>query len=356
MAINRRKTVGIDFTGNYQLTANASADYLVQTPTGIYYSFYIDINYDPVWRKSTDRGMTWGSATAFKNCTCYGMAVWADWWSGITATAYIHVVYYESDADDVFYRYLDTATDGFGTERTVFSGSSAASGGSISITRARGGNLICMACIDAGAEYDTVKSTDLFVNKTSINEAFEGATQDMAVLAPGWAADNQDVMCFYWDVSADELSVKYYDDSGDSWSEQSLATSMVEKVGSVPSVAVDTANSQNLVAAWSGVDTANADLRIWKVTEAANRFTSGCCFITFNEVRMIILICCFDLPNFLPVSLNVIPIPNLNHIISLLISFNGSVIISNIFFISPEYNSSETIFLSISAISESQNR
>lgn len=254
-----------------------NTNYVVQTPAGVLYLFYISYgttNYgDAVYCKSTDYGRTWGSEVVIKAMTGTHIAVWADWWSGITATAYIHIAYIDSDSDDTFYRYLDTATDSLGTERTVFAGSSTANGGTLSITRARGGNLICATCIDAGAEYDTVKSADLFVNKTSIAEVFEGATYDTVSLVPNPdSADNQDILAFFWDSSADEISLKKYDDSANSWSESSLATGMVD-VGSFLAkdygVALDLTNNNVLFAAWSAHDTANADLRIWSVDDSA---------------------------------------------------------------------------------------
>ena len=268
--INRIDTILA--TGQNSNAINDGTCYAVEIPNGSLYIFYVDANSDPVFKKSTDYGASWGAATQLKACTCTQIAVWYDGWSGITATSYIHVVYTDTGTNDTFYRYVDTAnSDTLGTERTVYAGSSAADAGTLSITRARGGNLICATCIDAGAEYDTVKSTDYFVNKTSIAEALEGATTDKIIMMPGWAADNQDVMAFFWDASANEVSVKFYDDSGDAWSETVLGTSMVEVAVYNPqfAAAVDTTNSQNVIVAWNGADAANADLRCWKVTEAA---------------------------------------------------------------------------------------
>jgi hypothetical protein len=77
-------------------------------------------------------------------------------------------------------------------------------------------------------------------------------------------------MCFFWDFSANEISRKLYDDSANSWAESSISGSMTE-LGNYRNfaAAVDLTNSQNILVAWSGVDTGNADLRCWKVTEGA---------------------------------------------------------------------------------------
>jgi len=131
--------------------------------------------------------------------------------------------------------------------------------------------------IDAGAEGGFFRLPNANVPNGAWDAAratvYEGATQDQVILVPGWAADNQDMMCFFWDASADEISRKVYDDSLDSWAETSIAGSMVDQASTTAfphyAAAVDITNSRNLLVAWSAVDTANADLRCWHITEAA---------------------------------------------------------------------------------------
>jgi hypothetical protein len=168
---------------------------------------------------------------------------------------------------------VDTASsDALSTQTVVFAGVSRADGGSISITRARGGNLVVAGSIDAGAEDGAWESTDVGATWASaIADPSEASTLDEYLLLPGWNADNQDVQLIFWDSSATELSVKRYDNSANSWTETVIATGMNDEnpIFSYPHVSafVDVANSQNVVAAWSDVDTANSDLRIWKITD-----------------------------------------------------------------------------------------
>jgi hypothetical protein len=259
-------TVDVNFT-------SAGTNYIVQTAAGTLYYFYIDGASDVVYRKSIDGGLNWSAATVVFTGTATQLSVWYDRWSGISGDL-IHVAYSDSGIDDVLYRNLDTSSDTLSSQTTVAAGTSTAGGGGISICRSRGGNLLCALDIDNGTERGVVKSTDVGATwPTVIADPYEGAAGDMLILLPGWAADNQDMMALFWDASANEISRKLYDDSANSWSETSIAASMTDVApnNSWPhfAAAVDLANSRNVLVAWSGVDTANADLRCWTVTEGA---------------------------------------------------------------------------------------
>jgi hypothetical protein len=259
-----------------ETSTGGGSGYLVQTPDGVLYNVYISVNsQDVVFRKSTD-GIYWTAETIVGAATNVQLSVWYDRWSGIAAGK-IHCAYVDSTADDVLYRSIDTeSADALSTETVIFAGASTAgTTNSLSIARARGGNLGCFFDIDGGTEDGFAKSTDVgatWTGQPTTADPSEGAA-DYAILLPGWAADNQDFMMFFWDGSADEISRKLYDDSANTWSETSIATSMVDVAPSscFPQFAatVDIANSRNLLVAWSARDLANADLRCWHITESA---------------------------------------------------------------------------------------
>ena len=254
--------------------SGSGTNYLVETPAGVLYCVYI-IGNTVAFKKSTTNGLSWSTATTIYTGPITQLSIWYDRWSDISA-GLIHCVYAESTTDEVFYRSINTeSSDALGTQTTVFSGASTATGCAISVTRARGGNIYCLLSIDAGAENEWAKSTDTGATWTYPTDtgSFEAATNDAWILLPGWAADNQDIMCFFWDTSANEISRKLWDDSAGAWSETSIAASMTKPAGSSSfpnfAAAVDITNSQNLLVAWSANDTLNADLRCWKVTESA---------------------------------------------------------------------------------------
>lgn len=255
----------------------AATSYVVKTNAqGLYY-VYVDTNNDVVFKKSTDGGIEWSAFTVIFAGTVTYLSVWYDRWSNIAA-GLIHIAYTESGGSDTLYRTINVENaDALSTETTIFAGASQATGGSLSITRSRGGNVYCRTCIDAGVEGGFFRLLNANVPNgawdaaRTVNETL--ATTDQMILVPGWAADTNDIFGFFWDASAEEISRQNYDDSANSWAETSIATSMTDQLASTAfphyAASVDITNSRNLLVAWSNVDTLNADLRCWYVTDAA---------------------------------------------------------------------------------------
>lgn len=265
-----RVEVGV-LTANSRAYTGGGSQYMVQTPAGALYCFAIEAANDVYYRKSTDGGITWGVPVAVFAGTAVQLAVWYDEWSGV-AGGKIRMAYAESGGSDVLYRDLDVDTDTLGTQTTIFAGASVAGTQcALSIVTTRGGNLICVYNIDAGAEDGAAESNDGGATWTGTIADPTEAAVDMWILAPGWNADTQDAMLFFWDVSADEISVKRYDDSANTWTETSISAGMVENAQSSAyphfAVAVDYANNRNVIIAWNGVDAANADLKCWAVDD-----------------------------------------------------------------------------------------
>ena len=263
-------------SGLLQFTGGGS-QYIVQTPAGVLYLVYGDTASDLAFKKSTDGGLSWSVPTVIFAGTIVSFSVWYDRWSNISA-GLIHLAYTESGGSDTLYRTINTeSSDALSTQTTIFAGTSSAGNGNLSICRARGGNVYCRTCIDAGAEGGFFRLPTANVPNgawdaaRTINEAL--ATQDMMLLLPGWAADNQDMMGIFWDVSNNEVSRQLYDDSANTWAETSISTGMVELAAATayPNFAafVDITNSQNVLIAWNAVDAANQDLLCWTVTESA---------------------------------------------------------------------------------------
>jgi hypothetical protein len=250
------RPANVTFTG-------AGTNYVVKTPSGVIYLVYIDPNNDVVFTKSTDGGFTWSTASSVSGAaTAIQLSVWYDRWSNISA-GLIHCAWVDSGSDDVLYRTINTeSADALSSAATViFAGATTAAGCSLSITRARGGNVCCAFNIDDGTESGFKKLANADVPDGSWSAALDTVylatpSTDQVILMPGWAADNQDIMAFYWDATASEIFRFLYDDSGDAWDAgTSISSGMtLPAVGtSFPSFAAcpDITNSQNLFIAWT---------------------------------------------------------------------------------------------------------
>jgi hypothetical protein len=273
--IRKDVTMASSISSNYN---GAGSNYIVHANNGSVYVVYINTASDIVYKKSNDGGLNWTVNIVVFAGSATQVSVWYDRWSGL-ATDLIHIAYTESATDDTLYRTINTASsDALSTQTVIFGGASTATGNFLSITRAVGGNVYCRTQIDAGVEGGFYRLPNANVPSgawdaaRTINEA--NATLDQIHLAPDLtAADNQDIIAIFWDASENEISRQLYDDSGDSWSETSIATSMTELATTSAytnlNIAMDLTNSQIIMAAWSAIDAANADLRCWTITNSA---------------------------------------------------------------------------------------
>lgn len=252
--------------------------YTIQTPTGVLYEVSIDAALDVVYSKSTDGGLTWATPVVVFAGSVTNVSVWYDRWSNIAA-GLIHCAYTESATDDTLYRTINTeSSDALSTQTVIFAGVSTAAGGMLSIARAVGGNVYCRTVIDAGAEGGFFRLPNANVPNgawnaaRTINEAL--ATQDQGILVPNLNnADTQDMLLIFWDASANQISRQNYDDSANSWAETIFTGTFTDSAASSGfphfAAAVDLTNAQIIVVAWNAIDTLNADLTCWTVTESA---------------------------------------------------------------------------------------
>lgn len=272
MPIKTSIHLGVTSSVNVRLTSQSC--YPVITHDGKIYVFIVSaLNGDVHYIKSSDGGKTWGIPVSMIVGVVLAVSVWYDRWTPGNSGDLIHMVCTDSSVpSDVFYRNVNASSDVLSTpQTTVLVGVSVVDGVGqcISITRAIGGNLYVAVDIDGGTENVFARSVDVGLNWTARTDMHEASSADFYLLAPGFAADTQDIICLFWDRSADEISRKIYDDSANTWAETSIATSMVDSATFVPNFAmtIDDLNNKILMVAWSATDLVNSDLRFFTIDE-----------------------------------------------------------------------------------------
>ena len=242
---------------------SASTLYLIAVGSGVQY------------QKSTDNGLTWTLPIGITSgdTTQHAVGVWFDkWTSGGTGTR-IHIAHVGVVTNDVHYNYLDTADDSQGSDVVVQAGTSATSAAQVSICKTRGGNLLLAANIDTGAEIFFRKSVDNGVNWTTPAGSPLEAANDIFIMLPANVSDNQDAWCIFWDISADEITLKTFDDSAGTWSENGISGATLTEVSPATanpqlSAVIRHSDGHALVAVWNSRDVATADLKTWDITDS----------------------------------------------------------------------------------------
>jgi hypothetical protein len=258
-------------------TRTGQSDYpLILADGTIYKIFGSTSDRDLFWAKSADDGLTWSDPVLFFSGTFEAITTWYDKWTpGNTGTLF-HVAWLDTTNDIVLYRALDTADDSMGTQTTILDVTSTAAGAGqcLSITRAIGGNLYCLFDTDGGVEDGFYRSTDIGATWGARDNTGGSEDGDYFFLLPNpTSADTNDILCIFWDRSADELTRKNIDDSANTFaSETSIAGTMLDvaHTSCSPQFAVTLSDALNLgfLVAWSARDTANADLRFWTFDES----------------------------------------------------------------------------------------
>lgn len=185
-----------------------------------------------VYKKTTDGGATWGAAVSVSGTTVpVAFDIYYRGWDGTTTDSKIYIVYASNASGIVAFNTLDTSTDTVGSPVTIGTVTVSTTVGSLGIVVSRSaGTIIVFSEHNVNTTATQWKSTDGGANwnPTTGNMAeLQGAAAsntDQAWAFPDRStADPDDVCCIYFDDSANELSIKQYDMSGDSVAETSIS-------------------------------------------------------------------------------------------------------------------------------------
>ncbi len=248
------------------------------------YDIYLNATADLVYKKTADGGGTWGAAqviVAAASCNAWMFDCWADWQTDGDAGTKVHIVYVSADTGEIRYVYLDTSDDSVGGDdlietcqgNGIFNAQSGQYGTCVvSITKTRGGNLaVAIKYKDSlNAEFNSFYTSPDADTWTSKASPFDDDT-DQCMLFPGNEADNQDVWGAYWDAPGDEILLATFDNSGNSWSKQSVSGGMVERNNNKQwDGAIRLSDGHLILAAWNLWNNVAADLMVWDINGAGS--------------------------------------------------------------------------------------
>ena len=254
---------------------------LVYATDLIGYMFYIDQDGVFGYSKTTDGGATWGAQVNVDSgaaTTVLAFDVWFEQWTpGDTGTK-IHCWWFDTTADDVIWRTLDTNGDTLGTQRVVFAGATSVVGRGVFVsgTKTVSGYLYVAYDIDAGAERGLQRSTDSGTNwSANLSTTFVEATLDTCFLYPAsGTGDNNDCWALYYDASATALTLKLWDSSAASATESSTIQTHTD--GNVDLTgqfgfagAIRPSDGHLIVAAHSLRDNASTTLQVFDCTDTS---------------------------------------------------------------------------------------
>ncbi len=266
--INDSSSVNVAYDGRQTVKVSAS----------VHYYFYKAVaGKDVKYVKSSDGGATWGSPVTIASATNFiGVpTVWYDKWTPGQTGNLIHVAYARDGVDGMYHRSLLTTTDALSSEGSIDTGVVSGTKDRATMAKSRGGNLYC--AYDAGSTArGFARSTDNGLNWTAKADPWSGegtGDGERMLLFPGNESDQDDMWLVWWDDDAQEISLKTYDDSGNSFSEATIDTSMdPDQFAVFQSMSGAIRHSDNHLILVAHSDDANAahDFKVYDINGAAS--------------------------------------------------------------------------------------
>lgn len=267
--------------GFYRKTANR---YVVWVNPSTCYVFYVDnVDLDLEYRKTINGGLTWtagGTPIKVRIGAVTRVDVWYDKWTPGDSGTIIHIVSQDSIASTIQYISLDTSDDSLTVAVTIAltatTNGNNRNDAAIGITKARGNGFLYTqwwaTSTGVGSfPHAFFQSDDGGATWTEKADGADGDPPDGIQLLPGNEADSDDIWMIYWDRSAEEISLKVFDFSGDSWSETLISAGMIDNVSFMGMMAsIRHSDNHAILVAFNEFDVATADLKAWDIGSSAS--------------------------------------------------------------------------------------
>jgi hypothetical protein len=244
------------------------------------YIFYIDATSDDVaYRKTTDGGVSWGSAQSIStDRNFHNVAIWYDMWTPGGTSTRVHIVAFGDSDDSVVYRWLDTDDDSLRSSWVTLydSGSYTPPDGGVSITNSTDGNLFALGFGDNPAVH---KSTDNGDTWTDITPSYHfDDVNDHAQLLP---LSDGDILCIYHDVGTYWAKSFVYDEGTDTWDSSAINIEIWWATADANwGAVVDKSTGDIYLAANERPESADYDLKTYIYSDSSRSWTAKTDIIT----------------------------------------------------------------------------
>lgn len=235
-------------------------------------------SYDVEYSRTANAGSSWAESNLISGETfgqVRSLACWPDFQTPGDTGTLVHAVRYGEDAggnSSIKYCTYDIDADSVGTVRTIESGTSLSGAIDnecfIAFTKTTSGDLIAAWRNSDNSSRDSYKSTNGGTSWSSISHPFEAASsKDYGLLFPAnGTGDDDDACMIYWDATANEISIKMYDSSANSWTETSIATGMDDDPTHINMDGhVRLSDGHIILAAHSNDDNSSDDIKCWDI-------------------------------------------------------------------------------------------
>lgn len=229
---------------------------------------FSDGGLDISFARTTDKGANW-STTQIQAGGVRQMSVWYDKETPGDTGTLLHLAWLDNiGADFAYYRTLDVSDASLGTLREVdntVTVNTSKTLNRVAITKAVNGNLVFAFATQT--EIECYRSDDDGVSWDARADVFETATEEDWVLLFPADVDAGDAAALFWDRSANDISIKMYDESANTWTETSIDTDAADdSIHINMDGAIRHSDKHLLIAFHSNDDNNGDDLRTYDLT------------------------------------------------------------------------------------------
>lgn len=247
----------------------------VDTRSGLWGPYWIDVNTatliysstfdNPVVASTTDGGVTWNTYQ-IRSSSIRNLSAWFDQETPGDTGTLIHFVYTDSSGADAF-RYFSVDVDGGAINEEVIRNPTGVAASRVAITKTVSGNLIAAYFSTTDSSLGVFRSSTSTESWISRADVWDVGNSEHLILLPAATADDDDAVGILWNFDIDEIELRMYDESANTWTTTGIEGNMVEDASHANmDASVRHSDSHILLAAHSNDDSATDDLLTWDLT------------------------------------------------------------------------------------------